>query len=644
MKKFKTESQKVLDLVINSIYTNKEIFLRELVSNASDALDKLAYQSLTDGSGLDRSTLEIRISADKQARTLTISDNGIGMDEAELESNLGTIAKSGSEAFKKSLDNAADVDIIGQFGVGFYSAFMVADKVSVISQKQDGAAHLWKSNGAEGYEICSAERPEGRGTTIVLQLKADEEGEQYSRFLEEYTLRSLIKKYSDYIRYPIRLWSLSHEDVDDECDDPECECHHAHETTDGEASGETAEAEHKEHHHEHKDVWDWQTVNSMTPLWKRDKKSITADEYDSFYTENFFDYEKPLKVIHTSAEGAVEYKALLFIPAHAPYNYYNKSYEKGLKLYTNGVMIMEKCADLLPDCYSFVHGLVDAELSLNISRETIQQNRQLKLIAQNLEKKITSELLSMQQNDRENYEKFWSAFGLQIKYGVYESWGAKKDQLKDLLIFRSVNDDKFVTLKEYVDKMAEGQTSIYYVAGKSAQAVKALPQVEKIADKGFDVLCLSDDVDEFALKILQNYSDKPFKSVSDESVAESADENTDLSAFVKNALGDAVAKVKCVKNGKHPVCLTTEGELSIEMEKVLNSMPNVGENKVFAQKVLEISTEHPVYDKLTKLLDTDKEKLTNAAKVLYQQARLIEGLPVETPVELADLVAMFIAE
>lgn len=632
MKKFKTESQKVLDIMINSIYTNKEIFLRELISNASDALDKLAYKSLTDGSGLDRNSLEIKVSADKTARTLTISDNGIGMDEAELESNLGTIAKSGSEAFKKSLDAAADVDIIGQFGVGFYSSFMVAQKVTVVSQKQGEQAHKWESCGAAGYEISEAETGE-RGTTIVLQLKEDSENENYSQFLEEYTLRNLIKKYSDYVRYPIKLWSVVHEDHcdDPECDDPECDSH------DHESDNE------HEHDHEHKESFQWQTVNSMLPLWKKAKKDITAEQYDNFYTENFFDYEKPLKTVHTSAEGSVEYKALLFVPSHAPYNYYNKSYEKGLKLYTNGVLITEKCADLLPDCYSFVKGLVDAELSLNISRETIQQNRQLKLIANNLEKKITSELLAMQQSDRENYEKFWQAFGLQLKYGVYDAWGAKKEQLKDLLLFRSVNNDKLVTLKEYVEAMPEGQDSVFYVTGKSVEAVKPLPQVEKISAKGWDVLCLTDDIDEFALKVLDKYAEKPFKSVSDESVEAIEDENADLSAFVKNVLGEAVSKVKCVKIGNHPVCITCEGDLSVEMEKVLNNMPGA-EQQVSAQKVLEISTEHPVYAKLTQWLDSDKEKLTNAAKVLYQQARLIEGLPVENPTELSDLVAKFIAD
>lgn len=616
MKKFRTESQKVLDIMINSIYTNKDIFLRELISNASDALDKLAYQSLTDGSGLDRSTLEIKIKADKENRTLTISDNGVGMSAEELENNLGTIAKSGSENFKKNLEEGANVDIIGQFGVGFYSAFMVAEKVSVLSQKQGESAALWVSNGAEGYEVSSAEKPDGRGTEIVLKIKADGE-EEYSKYLEEYTLRSLIKKYSDYIRYPIKLWSTVHEH-DEDCDCNDCK--------------------------EHVEKQDWTTVNSMTPLWKQNKKDVTQEQYDSFYADNFFGYDKPLRVVHTSAEGAVEYKALLFVPSHAPYNYYQKSFEKGLKLYTNGVLITDRCADLLPDCYSFVQGLVDSDLTLNISRETIQQNRQLKLIAANLEKKITSELSAMLKDDRETYERFWKEFGLQLKYGLYDNWGAKKEQLKDLMLFYSLNNDKLVTLKEYVDALAEGQSAIYYATGAGVQSIKNLPQVAKVREKGFDVLCLTDDVDEFALRVLATYAEKPFKSVADESVEASEDENADLSAFIKDVLGESVAKVKCCKNSaNHPVCLTTEGELSIEMEKVLNSMPNVGD-KVNAVKVLQINTNHAVYAKLQKLLETDKQKLTNAAKVLYQQARLIEGLPVDDATELADLVAQFIAE
>lgn len=615
MKKFKTESQKVLDIMINSIYTNKEIFLRELISNASDALDKLAYQSLTDGSGLDRATLKITVKPDKENRTLTISDNGVGMSAEELENNLGTIAKSGSENFKKSLENGADVDIIGQFGVGFYSAFMVADKVTVVSQMQGETAHSWVSHGVEGYEISDAE-PCGRGTKITLVLKPDSEEENYGKYLEEYTLRSLIKKYSDYIRYPIELWTDVH---DESCNDPDC----------------------KEHHHEHHK--DWETVNSMTPLWKKNKKDVSAEEYDSFYMDNFFDYEKPLHVVHTSAEGAVEYKALLYVPAHAPYNYYQKSYEKGLKLYTNGVLITEKCADLLPDCYGFVKGLVDSDLTLNISRETIQQNRQLKLIAANVEKKITSELSAMLAENREKYEQFWEAFGLQLKFGVYDNWGAKKEQLKDLLLFRSVKQDKLVTLKEYVDALAEGQDAIYYATGATTESVKALPQVSAVLAKGFDVLCLTDDVDEFALKILEKYDDKPFKSVSDESVAGGEEENADLSKFIKDTLGDAVAKVKCCKIGsEHPVCLTTEGDLSIEMEKVLNAMPNA--NKVSANKVLTVNSEHAAYRKLAEWLDSDKQKLANAAKVLYQQARIIEGLPVDSATELAELVAEFIAQ
>ena len=620
MRKFKTESKKVLDIMINSIYTNKDIFLRELISNASDALDKLAYQSLTDGSGLDRSTLQITVQADAEKRTLTICDNGIGMTADELENNLGTIAKSGSESFKKSLDANADVDVIGQFGVGFYSAFMVADKVSVLSKTQNGSANLWQSAGAEGYEITASNCDFERGTQITLQLKADADGENYSDYLQEYKLRNLIKKYSDYIRYPIKLWSeVAH---DDDCDCDDCA---------------------NDHDHEHK--FDWVVVNSMTPLWKQNKKDVMQEQYDDFYTDNFFGYDKPLHVIHTSAEGTVEYKALLYIPSHAPYNYYQKSFEKGLKLYTNGVLITDCCADLLPDCYSFVQGLVDSDLTLNISRETIQQNRQLKLIANNVEKKITSELTNILKNDREKYEQFWKEFGLQLKYGLYANWGAKKQQLQDLVLFHSLKNDKLVTLAEYVEQLADGQENIYYATGASVASIKNLPQVAKVQQKGYDVLCLTEDVDEFALKVLATYNDKPFKSVADETVEAAEEENADLSAFIKNVLGESVSKVKCCKNDtNHPVCITTEGELSVEMEKVLNSMPNVGENKVSATKVLQINVNHPVYAKLVDWFATDKQKLTDASKVLYQQARLIEGLPVDDATELADLVAKFIAE
>ncbi len=622
MRKFKTESKKVLDIMINSIYTNKDIFLRELISNASDALDKLAYQSLTDGSGLDRSTLQITVKADAEKRTLTICDNGIGMTADELENNLGTIAKSGSESFKKSLDDNADVDVIGQFGVGFYSAFMVAEKVSVLSKTQNGSVNLWQSAGAEGYEITASNCDFERGTQITLQLKADADGENYSDYLQEYKLRNLIKKYSDYIRYPIKLWSAvacdDHGDCDDCADD---------------------------HDHEHEPKFDWVVVNSMMPLWKQNKKDVTEEQYNDFYTDNFFGYDKPLHVIHTSAEGTVEYKALLYIPSHAPYNYYQKSFEKGLKLYTNGVLITDCCSDLLPDCYSFVQGLVDSDLTLNISRETIQHNRQLKLIANNVEKKITSELTNILKNDREKYEQFWKEFGLQLKYGLYANWGAKKQQLQDLVLFHSLKNDKLVTLAEYVEQFADGQECIYYATGASVASIKNLPQVAKVQQKGYDVLCLTEDVDEFALKVLSAYNDKPFKSVADETVETAEEENADLSAFIKNALGESVAKVKCCKNDtNHPVCITTEGELSVEMEKVLNSMPNVGENKVSATKVLQINVNHPVYAKLVDWFATDKQKLTDAAKVLYQQARLIEGLPVDDATELADLVAKFIAQ
>ncbi len=612
MKSFKTESKKVLDIMINSIYTHKEIFMRELLSNASDAIDKLYYKSLTGGiSGLVREDFEIKVSADKENRTLRISDNGIGMTAEELEKNLGTIAKSGSGEFKKEAEANAEVNIIGQFGVGFYSAFMVADRVEVISRAYDGeTAALWRSSGAEGYEVVPAQKEE-RGTEITLYLKADSEDEKYSRFLEEYTLRSLIKKYSDYIRYPIKLLAHVHEEK-------------------GEEDGKEVCRD------------EWQTVNSMVPIWKKNKKDVTKEEYDAFYGDTFYD-EAPLRCIHTSAEGTVEYKALLFIPSHAPYNYYSKDFEKGLKLYTDGVLITERCAELLPDYFGFVKGLVDSQLTLNISRETIQHNRQLKLIAANLEKKIKNELADMMKNDRENYEKFFGEFGLQLKYGVYSDWGMHKELLTDLLLFRSLNTGKLVSLEEYVQSMAEGQTGIYYAAGRSADAIKCLPQCEKITAKGYDVLCLTDDIDEFAVKVIDKFEEKPFISVSSESVeTEETEQDKDLTDFIKGVLGDEVSKVKCTSSLKnHPVCLSVEGELSIEMEKVLNSMPNA--QTVKAEKVLELNVNHPMYERLRQWLESDKDKLTSAAKVLYQQARIIEGLPVENPTELAELVASFIA-
>lgn len=617
MKKFKTESQRVLDLMINSIYTHKEIFLRELLSNASDAIDKLYYKSLNDNLGISKEDLFIKIEADKEKGTLTITDNGIGMTAAELEDNLGVIAKSGSLEFKKQMETKEDMNIIGQFGVGFYSAFMVSDKVEVLSRAYGSEeANLWSSKGAEGYTIEKAEKAE-RGTTITLYLKKDTEDENYSEFLSEYRIRELVKKYSDYLRYPIKM------DVESEKD-----------TEDGKEKEKVIETE---------------TLNSMIPLWKKRKADITAEEYIGFYKDAFYDYENPVRYIHTSAEGAVNYTALLYIPAKAPYNYYSKTYEKGLKLYTNGVMITEKCAELLPDYFSFVKGIVDSDLTLNISRETIQHNHQLKKIGVNIEKKIKAELLDILEKERENYLKFYGAFGMQLKYGIYEGWGANKDALKDLIMFTSVLEDKMITLKEYLAAMKEGQKYIYYAPGKTPAAVKALPQAEKVLDLGYDILCFGDDIDEFAIKMLHDYEGKEFRSVSGETgieekdKAEENDTDKDLLAFMKETLGDKVTKVVLSKRLKtHAVCLTSEGELSIEMEKVFNSLPD--SKGVKAEKVLEINKNHAVYNKLSYLFQTDKDAVKDYSNALYSQARLIEGLPLENPAEYSELILRLISK
>lgn len=615
MKKFKTQSQRILDLMINSIYTHKEIFLRELISNCSDALDKLCFKTLTDGSGLNRDELEIKIVADKQSRTITISDNGIGMTEGELDKNLGTIAESGSLNFKSENKNNDDLSIIGQFGVGFYSAFMVAQRVVVVSKAYgEEQAHAWISDGVSGYDIKEAKKEE-RGTTITLFLKENTEEEDYDRFLDEYELANLVKKYSDYIRFPIKMLRTKYNTDDD-----------GKEST-------TLEEE---------------TLNSMIPLWKKSKSEITEENYTSFYRDTFYDTVEPLSTIHTSVEGAVDYKALLFIPKKAPYNYYAKNYEKGLKLYTNGVLITDRCEELLPDYFSFVKGVVDSELSLNISRETIQSNRQLKLIAKNLEKKIKSELERLLRDEREKYEEFYDQFGMQLKYGVYQDWGINKEVLQDLLLFRSVKEGKYVSLKEYVDGMAEGQQYIYYATGRSVDAIKALPQSEKVIELGYDILCLVDNIDEFALRAIGKYLEKEFKSISEENNGiekeeENVEENKDITNFLKECLDGKVVEV--VASGRlksHPVCLTSRGELSIEMEKVLSALPNA--EKVSAEKVLEINVNHPVYEKIKSLYDTDKEKLKDVAQVMFAQAQLIEGLTPDDPTALADLVFKLIAE
>ncbi len=626
MKSFKTQSKRVLDLMINSIYTHKEIFLRELLSNCSDAIDKLYYKGLKEGlSGLTRNDFSIRIGVNKEERTLTITDNGIGMSESDLENNLGTIAQSGSLAFKEANADAKDkedVNVIGQFGVGFYSAFMVADKVEVISKAfGETEAHKWVSSGTEGYDILPAER-EGNGTTIILHLKPDTDDDKYSSYLEEYEIRQLVKKYSDYIRYPIVMAVTRYKEQTEE---------------------EGKEGKERESYLED------ETLNSMIPLWKKQKSEITKEEYNKFYKDSFYDYEDPLRVIHFSTEGAVSYKALLYIPAKAPYNYYSKNFEKGLKLYTDGVMIMDRCEELLPDCFSFVKGLVDSELTLNISRETIQHDRQLKLIASNLEKKIKSELLDMLKNDRENYEKFYGEFGLQLRYGLYSGWGMNKDLLQDLILFRSVKTEKYVTLREYTDGMATDQKFIYYGTGKTVDGVKALPQSEKVLESGFDILCFTDDVDEFAIKMLGEYEGKSFKNILGEDLGLKEEDNAkneedkDMLEAIKTALGDKVSKVKVSTVLKsHPVCLSSEGEVSIEMEKVLSQMPNA-QGDVKANKVLEINGNHPIYAKLKAVYAEDKDKVKDYADILYAEARMIAGLSVDNPTEIADKIFTLLA-
>ena len=602
MKKFKTESQRVLDLMINSIYTNKEIFLREILSNASDAIDKLYYKSLQGGiSGLSRNDFCIDIKVDKDARTLKITDNGIGMTEKELELHLGTIAKSGSLDFKADEKlKEEDINIIGQFGVGFYSAFMVAEKVEVISKAYgEDCAYKWSSKGAEGYDITPCEK-ENFGTDIILYIKKDEGGENYSTYLEEYTIKNLVRKYSDYIRYPIKMDVTSYKEVDGK----------------------------QQSYFENK------TLNSMTPIWKKAKSEVKKEEYDEFYMAEFFDSNAPIKSISMSVEGAVDFKALLYIPQTPPYNYYSKNYEKGLKLYTNGVMIMEKCADLLPDYFSFVKGVVDSEITLNISRETVQQTRQIKAIAQSIEKKIKGELIDLLKNDRESYEKFYKAFGLQLKFGIYQSFGMNKDVLQDLLLFYSIKQDKLISLKEYVDS-ASGD--IYYVSGKSINGIKALPQTEKVIANGSDVLCLVDDVDEFAIKFIGEYEGKKFVNATQEITADEIELSKDeKSVFekVKSALDNKVIKVVGAKDlGEHPVCLSTEGEVSLEMEKVLSAQ--AGGSDIKAQKVLKINLLHPITEKLKTLSD---DELSSYAQILYAEASLIAGLEVENPTEIAEKI------
>ena len=622
MKEFQAESKRLLDLMINSIYTHKEIFLRELISNASDAIDKLYYRTLEDGTtGLSREDFSIQLAVDKEARTLSISDNGIGMTQEELDNNLGVIAKSGSLQFKQEAEQKEDVDIIGQFGVGFYSAFMVSDKVTVESRAfGSDTAWKWESEGVEGYEITPCEKAD-RGTVITLHLKPDTEDERYSEFLEQYRIQGLVKKYSDYIRYPIRM-----------------EMVHTHLK---EGTGVDGKAPEYESHTE------LETLNSMVPIWKKAKSEVTDQELNAFYKEKFFDWQDPLKVIRTSTEGAATYTALLFLPKSAPMDYYTREYEKGLQLYASGVLIMEKCPDLLPDCFSFVRGLVDSQdLSLNISREMLQHDRQLKLIAGRLEKKIASELQSMLNNDREKYEEFWKSFGLQLKYGMYDNYGAKKDELKDLVLFTSSQEEKLVTLKEYAGRMKPDQPAIYYGCGESVQRILSLPQAEAVLGKGYEILCLTDNVDEFALKMLGKYEDKEFRNISadnldlesdeaKEQAKKLAEEHKDLLAALKDALGDKVKEVKLSSQLKsHAVCITTDGMISTEMEKVLNAMP--AREKIKTQRVLEVNPEHPVFQKLEALKDSDPERLKLYAELLYDQALLVEGIALEDPADFAQ--------
>ena len=622
MKEFQAESKRLLDLMINSIYTHKEIFLRELISNASDAIDKLYYRTLEDGAtGLSREDFFIRLDVDKEARTLSITDNGIGMTQEELDNNLGVIARSGSLQFKQEAEQKEDVDIIGQFGVGFYSAFMVSDRVTVDTRAfgADEAWH-WESEGLAGYEITPGTKAD-RGTTITLHLKADTEDENYSEFLDQFRIQQLVKKYSDYIRYPIRM-----------------EVSHTHVKEGTGVDGKEPEYE------THTEV---ETLNSMTPLWKKSRSEVGEEELNAFYKEKFYDWQDPLKVIRSSTEGAATYTALLFLPSHAPMDYYTREYEKGLQLYASGVLIMDKCADLLPDCFSFVKGLVDSQdLSLNISREMLQHDRQLKLIASRLEKKIASELQSMLNNDREKYEQFWKAFGLQLKYGMYDNYGAKKDELKDLVLFTSSAEKKLTTLKEYVSRMKPEQKYIYYGCGETVERILGLPQAEALQEKGYEMLCLTDNVDEFALRMLMKYDDKEFRNISaDDLELESAEEkektqalaeeNKDLLAFVKDALGDKVKDVRVSgKLKSHPVCITTDGMISTEMEKVINAMP--AQEKIKAQRVLEINGEHPIFQRLQELYAKDKDRLKLYAEVLYDQALLIEGISLEDPSDFSQ--------
>lgn len=622
---FKSESKRMLDLMINSIYTHKEIFLREIISNASDALDKLYYKSLSDTSiDFDRNNFYIRINPDKDARTITISDMGIGMSREELEENLGTIAKSGSFAFKSENEKQEDVDIIGQFGVGFYSAFMVGKSVRVKSRKFGSEeAYEWFSEGADGYDIksCTKENP---GTEIIISLKDNTDDDNYDTYLEEYTIRGLVRKYSDYIKYPIKMM-VTKQKLKDVPEEEKTE----------------------DYKPEYESYTEDDVLNSMVPLWRKNKSELKDEDYNNFYKEKFYDFQDPLKTVHTSADGMLSYTALLYIPSHAPFDYYTKDYKKGLSLYTNGVMIMDKCEDLLPDYFGFVKGLVDsADLSLNISREILQHDRQLKTIASHLKKKIKSELLNMQKNDRENYDKFYTEFKRPLKFGIYDNYGAEKDFLADLIMFYSSTEKKYVTLNEYVERMKDGQEFIYYASGETNEQIDKQPRVESVKDMGYEILYLTEDVDEFAIKIMSEYKEKKFKSVAaadlgsedetakaEEAVAEETAK--DLFEAMKEILGDKVVSVRPTARLKnHPVCITSEGEVSLEMEKILGQMPNGGAK---AQRVLEVNIKHPLFEKLKTAKD-NADALKQFTNVIYNCALLAEGMPIEDAADFADNV------
>ena len=613
-KQFKSESKRLLNLMINSIYTHKEIFLRELISNANDAIDKSYYLSLTDNNIIfNKDDFYIRITANEEDRTLTISDTGIGMSKEDLDTNLGVIAKSGSFDFKEQNDAKEGVDIIGQFGVGFYSAFMVAEKVTVISKKIGSEeAFKWESEGVDGYSITPCEK-DSIGTDIIIKIKENSEDEDYDEYLDVYNIKSLVKKYSDFIKYPIKMMIKKRK------------------------LKEGTENDYEEYFED-------ETLNSMVPIWRKNKSELKEEDYENFYREKHFGYEKPLKYTHVSAEGLVSYNAILYIPQRAPFDFYTKEFEKGLELYSNGVLIMNKCGDLLPDYFGFVQGLVDsADFSLNISREVLQHDRQLQFIAKKIKEKIKSELLSMLQDERELYETFFQSFGRTLKYGLYSEWGANKEMLQDLIMFASSHEQKLVTFDEYLSRMKEDQKYIYYASGESIDKLANLPQAEIIKDKGYEILYFTDEIDEFAIKVLLNYKDKEFKNISSsdldmqtEDIESDKEENKDLFTFMKESLDGKVKEVRVSKRLKtHPVCLATDGEVSIEMEKVLNAMPD-NPSDIHAEKILEINTNHQMFEKLKDAYDNDKDKLKKLSSVLYNQALLIEGLTIEDPVQYAN--------